>query len=118
MTRARISLAIVAAAALLYPLVVLAGGSPHFPDRGECAQQPRAGDNIEAVFWRFRDRARAVEAQSRALSLGFQGLVVERDACGYLKVVLNGVPSLAVGHELAAEAARVGLAVILERDQP
>jgi hypothetical protein len=118
MTRVRLSLALVVAAALLYPLVVLAGGSPHFPSRGECAQRPRENDKIEAVFGRFRDRAAAVEARSRALNLGFKGLDVERDGCGYAKVVLHGVPSLAVGRELTAEAAHVGLRVMLERELP
>jgi hypothetical protein len=117
-SRVRVSLALIVAAALLYPLVVLAGGSPHFPSRGECAQRPRENDKIEAVFGRFRDRAAAVEARSRALSLGFKGLDVERDGCGYAKVVLHGVPSLAVGRELAAEAAKVGLRVMLERELP
>jgi hypothetical protein len=118
MSRAHVALAMVVAAALLYPLVVIAGGSPHFPSRGECAQRPRENDKIEAVFGRSRDRAAAVEVQRRALSLGFKGLVVERDGCGYAKVVLHGVPSLAVGRELTAEAAQVGLRVMLERELP
>jgi len=117
-SRARVSLAMVVAAALLYPLVVMAGGSPHFPSRGECAQHPRGNDKIEAVFGRFRDRAAAVQTRRRALSLGFQELDVERDGCGYAKVVLHGVPSLAVGQELTAEAAHVGLRVMLERELP
>lgn len=117
-SRTRLSLSLVVAAALLYPLVVLAGGSPHFPSRGECAQRPRGNDKIEAVFGRFRDRTAAVQARSRALKLGFKGLAVERDGCGYAKVVLHGVPSLAVGRELTVEAAHVGLRVMLERELP
>jgi len=34
---------------------------------------------------------------------------VEPDGCGYLKVNVKGVPTLAVGRELAAEAEKVGL---------
>jgi hypothetical protein len=110
--------AIVCAAAIVYPLVALAGGSPHFPDRGECARPAQRNGEIEAVFARFRDRGLATAAYGRATKLGFEGLTVEADGCGYVKVVLDNVPSLAVGRELAAEAARVGFRVTLEQPSP
>jgi hypothetical protein len=108
-------LLIVCGLAVVYPLVVLAGGSPHFPDRRECIQAAHGRGPVDAVFGRFRDRGRANEVLRRATRLGFPELDVERDGCGDVKVVLHGIPSLAVGRELAGEAARVGLHVTLER---
>lgn len=110
--------AIVCAAAIGYPLVALAGGSPHFPDRGECVRPAKGDGEVEAVFARFRDLGLATAAYQRATKLGFRGLAVEADGCGYVKVVLDDVPSLAVGRELAVEAARVGFRVTLEEPSP
>ena len=42
------------------------------------------------------------------------GSVIESDGCGRLKVDVHGVPSLAVGRELVAEAAKVGVHATLE----
>ncbi len=109
---------IVGCAAVVYPLVLLAGGSPHFPDRAECIQPARDGGKVDAVFGRFRDTGQAASRLRRATELGFQGLKLEPDGCGDVKVVLEDVPSLAVGRELVAEAARVHLQVVLERPNP
>jgi hypothetical protein len=111
-------LAIVIAAALLYPVVVLAGGGARFPDRGECVRAAVDGAPIDAVFGRFDSQAAAEVRVRRAQELGFQGIRSEGDGCGRLKVVVHGVPSLAVGRELVQEARRVGLAVTLERAGP
>jgi hypothetical protein len=110
--------AIVLVAALAYPLIVTAGAAPHFPDRAECIHPARGEGKVDAVFARFRDVGRATAALQRATSVGFEGLAVQADGCGYVTVVLNDVPSLAVGRELAAEAARVGFRVTLERPAP
>jgi hypothetical protein len=109
---------IACALVLAYPLVSLAGGLPRFPDRGECARAPQTGRELEAVFGRFLERGHATAALRRATGLGFKGLAVERDGCGYLRVVLHEIPTLAVGHELVAEAGRVGLHVTLESPAP
>jgi hypothetical protein len=101
-----------------YPLVVLAGHSPHFPSQAECARPARSDGKVDAVFGRFRDSGRAATRLRRATELGFQGLKLEADECGDVKVVLHGVPTLAVGRDLVAEAARVYLHVVLERSNP
>jgi hypothetical protein len=110
--------ALVLGAVLLYPAVILAGGSPGFPSRHECVHPAHGPGEVEAVFGRFRERAAAEAMYKHAMQLGFQNLEVGRDACGDVRVVLDGVPSLAVGRDLAAEAARVGLAVTLEQPSP
>jgi hypothetical protein len=109
---------IVLCAALVYPLAQLAGGSPRFPNRHECIRPPVGAGEVEAVFGRFPDRGRAEALLQRATTLGFRELELRRDACGDVKVLLREVPSLAVGQELANEAARVGIHVTLERPGP
>jgi hypothetical protein len=117
--RARIAPWLIAGcAAVAYPLVLIAGGSPHFPNRGECMRLARGDGKVDAVFGRFHDTGQAASRLRRATELGFQGLKLEPDGCGDMKVVLEGVPSLAVGRELVAEAARVHLHVVLERPNP
>jgi hypothetical protein len=110
--------ALVAVCAAGYPAIVLARGAPHFPTRAECRQPARAGEEIVAVFGAFRERGQATALARRAAQVGFAELDVERDACGDVKVVLHDIPSLAVGRDLQAEAARVGLHVTLERPAP
>jgi hypothetical protein len=105
-------------AGVAYPLIVLAGHSPHFPSQAECAQPARSDGKVDAVFGRFRDSGAAATRLRRATELGFQGLKLEPDGCGEIKVVLHGIPSLSVGRELVAEAARVHLRVVLERPNP
>jgi hypothetical protein len=109
---------LVVVAALVYPLAVLAGGGPSFPARSDCIDPAKTDGDIEAVFGRFRNPDTAAAALGRVLELGFQGSLVEPDGCGYLKVDVKGVPTLAVGRELAAEAEKVGLQVTLEKTAP
>jgi hypothetical protein len=110
-----IAVALLAAGPVLYPVVSLAGGSPHFPYRGECVYSPSKEGPLDALFGRFAERGAATAKQRRVLQLGFQGALVEADGCGYLKVVVHGVPNLAVGRDLVAEARRVGVDVTLEQ---
>jgi hypothetical protein len=105
-------------AGVAYPLIVLAGHSPHFPSQAECAQPALSDGRVDAVFGRFNDNGRAASRLRRATELGFQGLKLEPDGCGDVEVVLHGIPSLAVGRELVAEAARVHLHVVLQRPNP
>jgi hypothetical protein len=109
---------LVVVAALVYPLAVLAGGGPSFPARSDCIDPAKTDGDIEAVFGRFRNPDTAAAALGRVLELGFRGSLVEPDGCGYLKVDVKGVPTLAVGRELAAEAEKVGLQVTLEKAAP
>ena len=109
---------VVLAAALAYPLAALAGGFPRFPSRAECIHPARDGGQIEAVFGRFERQDDADAMLSRVLSAGFAGSAIEPDGCGRLKVDVHGVSSLAVGHDLVAEAAKVGLRATLEEAMP
>lgn len=109
---------IIAAAALLYPISVLAGGSPRFPDRNECVRPATAGSAIDAVFGRYSSVSAAEAKLTRVLKLGFRGAEVEPDGCGLFKVVVHGVPNLQVGSDLIKEARAVGLVVHLERGSP
>jgi hypothetical protein len=109
---------VLAAAALVYPLIVLAGGAPHFPDRGECIHAAKEGEPIEAVFGRFSERAAADEQLRQVLAVGFEGAKIELDGCGVLKVVVEGIPTLAVGRDFVAEARRVDFQPTLEQGTP
>jgi hypothetical protein len=106
---------ILLAGVLLYPAVVVAEGAPRFPHAGECIHPAEGEGEVEAVFGRFRDRAEAAAVRKRALASGFREIEVVRDGCGFLRVVLDEVPSLAVGRDFAREARRVGFTITLER---
>jgi hypothetical protein len=109
---------LVLVAALAYPLAVLAGGAPRFPTRAECVHPVVEGQEIEAVFGRF-ERADDAEAEyRRVVGAGFSGTELKPDGCGFLKVAVHGIPSVDVGHELAAEAEKAGFHVTLERYVP
>jgi hypothetical protein len=110
-----VAVALLAAGPLIYPIVTGASGAAHFPTRSECAHPATAVGSLDAVFGRFFLRSAADKKQRRVLELGFKGAEIERDGCGYFKVVVHGVPNLAVGRELVAEARRVGLPVALEQ---
>ncbi len=116
MTRSLASWAIVFAAVLAYPLAVLAPGGARFPSRSECIHPARRDDgNLEAVFGRFASQTAADPELARVLRLGFKGSRVEPDGCGYVKVVVHGIPTVAVGRGLVAEARGVGLHPTLEK---
>jgi len=118
MTTRLLPWAVVVLAALVYPAAVLTGGSPRFPSRTDCVHPATAGRNIEAVFGRF-DRGVDAEARlRRVLGVGFKGSRIEADGCGRLKVDVPGVPSVAVGQQLMAEAAKVGIHATLEEATP
>lgn len=106
--------AIVVVAALAYPLAVLAGGSPRFPSRAECVHVARTDGDLEVVFGYFDSEASAQPLLDRVLSVGFKGSVIERNACGQVKVAVHGIPTLKVGKEVLGEARSVGLTPTLE----
>jgi hypothetical protein len=101
---------------VVYPAIVLAGGTPHFPRRSECIHPATSGnsENLVAVFGRFRDRGAAEVQRRHVLSLGFKGAELQRDACGFIRLVVHGIPSVPVGRDLLAEARTVGLHPTLE----
>lgn len=106
---------VVLAAALAYPLAVLAAGGPSFPTRDDCGRPAVDGAEVVAVFGRFDTVAEADGLRERAVAAGLTGTVVERDACGNVVVVQHDIASLEAGAEFAEEAASVGLEVTLER---
>ena len=105
---------LVPVAALVYPLSNLAGGLPRFPTRSECIRPATEARAIEAVFGHLGSLQEAVGLRAKAARVGFQRVQVVHDGCGRYKVVIEGIPSLAVGRELLAEAQSVGLAGKLE----
>jgi hypothetical protein len=111
-------LALVLAAAIGYPVATVSGGGPRFPKRSDCVHLATKDGAIEAVFGRFDRHADAAAKLKVVLERGFKGSEIERDGCGRLKVVVHGIPSLAVGRELAAEARSVKLEVTLESVSP
>jgi hypothetical protein len=110
--------ALVLAAAIGYPVGVISAGTPHFSERSDCVDLAKKDGEIDAVFGRFDRRADAEARLRVVLGRGFKGSEIEGDGCGRLKVVVHGIPSLAVGRELAAEAQSVGLQVTLEYAAP
>jgi hypothetical protein len=109
---------LVLVAALAYPVAVLSGGSPRFPTRAECIHPAKEGVPLEAVFGRFDHRPDAEARLQRVLAAGFKGSKIEPDGCGRLKVDVAGIPNLAVGNDLLAEALKVGISATLEQAVP
>jgi hypothetical protein len=117
-SRPLLPIALVLAAAIAYPVGIVSGGAPHFPERSDCVNLATRDGQIDAVFGRFDKRSDAVAKLRVVLGRGFTGSKVEGDGCGRLKVVVHGIPTLAVGRELATEARKVGLEVALEHAAP
>jgi hypothetical protein len=105
-------------AALAYPLGVIAGGSPRFPTRSECVHPPKAGQELEAVFGRFPRQAAAEALLARVRRVGFSQSEIEGDGCGLLVVRVRGIPTIAIGRSLVAEARGVGLRPTLQAAPP
>jgi hypothetical protein len=110
--------AIVAVAALSYPLVVLARRSPRFPSREECIVEPVPGEPVDLVWGRFDDPVTSADFAAQVVSVGFEGTESLGDGCGRWKVVLEDVPSIEVAREVQEEAATVDLAPTIERAIP
>jgi hypothetical protein len=103
---------------LAYPLGVIAGGSPRFPTRSECVHPPKAGQELEAVFGRFPRQAAAEALLARVRRVGFSQSEIEGDGCGLLVVRVRGIPTIAIGRSLVAEARGVGLRPTLQAAPP
>jgi hypothetical protein len=110
----RLAVAIVLVAALGYPLVVLASGSPRFPTRDECVRPAVEGEPVDLVFGRFDDPVSAADFVTRVVAVGFIGTESAADGCGRWKVVLENVPSIELAAQIQEEAATVDLHPQLE----
>ena len=106
---------VVAALALVYPVVILATGNPSFPARDECVHPATMDGDIDAVFGYFDTELEAVEMRDRALEVGFAGTEMTWNGCGRIRVAVGGIPTLAVGREFVEQARTVQLEVTLER---
>jgi hypothetical protein len=106
---------VVAAVVLAYPVATLARGEPSFPTRDECVRPATADGDIDAVFGYFDSESEAASVRDNALEVGFTGTELEWNGCGRVRVAVGGIPTLAVGHEFADEARRVGFDVTLEQ---
>jgi hypothetical protein len=105
-------------AAAAYPLGVIAGGLPRFPTRADCVRPPAAGRELEAVFGRFERQTAAETLLAKVRRLGFSQSSIEDDGCGLLVVSVGGIPTVAVGRSLVAEARAAGLRPTLETAPP
>jgi hypothetical protein len=110
--------ALPAACALAYPLIALSGGSPRFPSEADCVRIAKHDGDLEAVFGRFRRQDSADRLLARVRKVGFAAAQIEPDGCGRLAVALHGIPTLAVGRNLTAEAQHVGLQPTIETAAP
>ncbi len=108
---------LVAALALVYPIVTLATGDTTFPERDDCVHAATEDGEIDAVFGYFDNEGEAVELRDRALEVGFPGTEATWNGCGRVRVALGGIPTLEVGREFAEQARAVGFEVTLERAQ-
>ena len=110
--------AVVAVAALSYPLGVLAfSGAPAFPSREDCVAPITGAGELEVVFG-YRDSEReALALRDQVLALGFLGTDIERDGCGRVRVSVDDVPSREVGEDVVREAQTVGLEPTLEQER-
>jgi hypothetical protein len=106
---------VLVALALVYPLAILAGGMPTFPDRDDCVRPATADGDIDAVFGHFDTESEARVVRDRALGVGFQGTELEWDGCGRVRVAVGGIPTLEVGREFVKQARSVGFEVTLEQ---
>jgi hypothetical protein len=106
---------VVLAAALAYPLAVLAGGGPSFPERTDCVVPATGDGDIALVFGHFHSVVRAEAMRDRVAELGYVHAKVESDGgCGRVLVVVHGYPTLAGARDALGEARSVGLHPTLE----
>jgi hypothetical protein len=108
--------ALVVVAALVYPLIVLAEGSPPFPKRSDCVVSATQDGQIELVFGYFDSVVRATPLRDRVRKVGYvQAEVVSDGGCGRVKVAVDGYTTLAGARDAVGEARGVGLRPTLEQ---
>jgi hypothetical protein len=110
--------AIVAVPLLAFPLVSIAGGSPRFPAREDCARLP-SGDpeeQLEVVYGRLDDPVAADTLLADLTRTGFVGAEIEFDACGRWNVSYDAIESLEQGEALAEEVRKAGFDARVEVD--
>jgi hypothetical protein len=102
--------------ALVYPLVVLAGGGPTFPKRSDCVVPATRDGEIALVFGYFDSVVRAERLRDRVREVGYTQATVETDGgCGRVKVVVDGYTTLSGARDAVGEARSVDLRPTLEQ---
>jgi hypothetical protein len=110
--------AIVAVAALAYPVAVLAvDGMPRFPSRDDCAAlaDPPADGAFLAVYDHTASLADALATRDRLVEMGFVGAEVRSDGCGRWEIANPDVVTVEQARGHAEDAARAGYTLRLER---
>jgi hypothetical protein len=108
--------AIVAVAALSYPIVVLAGGGPQFPSRDDCVVPATHDGNVELVFGYFDSIVSATAELARVRRMGYMDAEVVSDGgCARVKIAVPGYTTLAGARDSAEEARRAGLNPTIEQ---
>jgi hypothetical protein len=101
--------ALVAAAALAYPLAVtVVDGSPRFPSTHDCAVTARGDGNIALLLGSFASEAPAGRLVTAAKKAGFVAARMNVDSCEQVQVVVPGYTTLSGARSAVAEAATVG----------
>ena len=100
---------IVVAVALAYPVIVLAGGGPHFPSIRDCEQPATHDGNIQLVFGRFDSGAEANTVAAHAQSIGFVATTATIDNCGRIVVAASGYTTVSGALDAVKEAEGAGL---------
>ena len=117
--RDRHALAAVAAVAIAYPAVALAGGVT-FPIRDACVRPagPDTPGELELVYGRFDSQVAAEELRARVVGVGFVGTEVVADGCGRWKVTYDGVESYEAIQGTIEEARAQGFDPRVEVEAP
>jgi hypothetical protein len=110
--------AVVVLLLLGYPLATLAGGSPRFPDRSECARVATATDSaIEVVYGRFDEVAAAETLLADVTKTGFVGAELKLDACARWKVSYDRVDAFDQAEALAEQVRAAGFEARVELER-
>jgi hypothetical protein len=113
---------IVVAAALVYPVSMVAGisgatlpgGMPHFPNNADCTPSPTAGRAMRVVVGYADSYPRANRIRARAKAGGLGGVRVTQDGCGRLRVFVGDVTTMEAARHLSKLAREAALRPSLE----
>jgi hypothetical protein len=102
---------LIAAAAIAYPAVLLAGGGARFPRASDCVVKPSDAGNVDVVFGHVESYADALRVRDRAATAGLPDVAMQQDGCGKLRVFVARPANAA---NVLQRARAVGLKPTLE----
>jgi hypothetical protein len=102
------AIAIIVAAALGYPAIVLSRGLPRFPGGEPCFTRATRSGVIVLVLASVDTALQATTALNHAKHVGFSTAEVQTDQCGKLDVVEPGYSDLPGARSAVAEAKTAG----------